>query len=162
MTNPAGGVKLEPRSISLDQQALANAIKAFFTDNDKSASGSIAAAIQTYIAALPATGATEPVAWQVTQYDPNGRLNPASVSLVRGALPRHYRTERWGSAGHAMWEVIPLFASPSKPSEAITDEALIELAGAAYDKVLTGELSDLNPFAAVVREIRAALSGGGE
>lgn len=96
----------------------------------------------------------EVVAWQVTQYDPNGRLNDASVSLVRGALPTYYRTERWGSSGHAMWEVIPLYRAPA-----------VAAGGVTVDPDLLAKQSTIEPdIAAVVYPNRSKLysdfSGG--
>ena len=101
--------------LDVDQKALQAARVATRTalmSGECGTGGAADVAITAYLAALP-SGA-EPVAWQVTQYDPNGRLYD-SVSLVRGSLPGYYRTERWGSTGHIMWEVVPLVPAALSP-----------------------------------------------
>lgn len=51
-----------------------------------------------------------PVAFFVTQFDPNGALLN-NRQMVAAPLPPHYNTENWGSAGHKMWQVEPLYAA---------------------------------------------------
>jgi len=108
----------------------------------------------------------EVVAWQVTQYDPNGRLYD-SVSLVRGSLPDYYRTERWGSSGHAMWEVIPLYRSPpAVAAGGVTDQAVEAACKAFYGEAAwqfpRGIISKPSSIIAMRRALTTAIAVGDE
>jgi hypothetical protein len=95
-----------------------------------------------------------PDGWVLVPREPTIDMASAGWDAIMAHTGFHEVDDRAEKAYRAM-----LAASPSSPASGVrvSEEELIKLAGEAYDKVLAGDLPDLNPFAAVVRSVLSAL-----